>query len=632
MHRLTLPRLVAAAAVAAAAISTTATGPVPPAGAVTLGWVVDLTDALGWWAGEDDLLAEIGPDLTGSVGFADAQVGRGMAFDHADDVSVASLPTISEGLTLEAWIRPEPTGFAQTLFSRWTFIGGETDDSYALLVTESDIIFYTDEASLLWPETLSAPAPELFDGELHHVAATWGEGEIVLYVDGTALASAPAQPGPLNAAASTPFRLGSSSGVGRLPYQGVLDEPTVFGRALSANEVAAIHEAGPAGKCGPGWQQQAELTAADAAANDHLGISVDVDGDTAVVGAYRTDGAGSSSGSAYVYTRSAGTWTQQAELTASDAAANDLFGTSVAVAGDTVVVGSYLDDHASGTDAGSAYVFTRSGATWTEQAKLTASDAAAGDNFGISVALDGDTALVGSWFNGDGAAYAFTRSAGTWSEQAKLDPSDPSGGDRFGGSVALAAETAVIGAYRDDLAGSDRGSAHVFTRSGTAWSQEATLTAPDGADADWFGYSVAVDGDRAVVGAYQDDDAGSASGSAYVFTRSGSAWAQETKLAASDAAAGDAFGSTVAVAGDWVIVGSSQDDDGGASSGAAYAFLRDAGGAWAQDAKLTPTDATGFQLFGNAVALDGLTALIGAWTDSTVSNAAGAAYVFEFFP
>ena len=152
-------------------------------------------------------------------------------------------------------------------------------------------------------------------------------------------------------------------------------------------------------RSGGAWTQQAKLTASDAAADDRFGISVAVAGDTAVVGAFLDDTlAGTDAGSAYVFVRSGGAWTQQAKLTASDAAADDPFGDSVAVAGDTAVVGA-LDDTLAGTDAGSAYVFVRSGGAWTQQAKLTASDAAADDQFGYSVAVAGDTAVVGAYFD-----------------------------------------------------------------------------------------------------------------------------------------------------------------------------------------------------------------------------------------
>ncbi|HEX9696866.1 MAG TPA: FG-GAP repeat protein [Actinomycetota bacterium] len=319
--------------------------------------------------------------------------------------------------------------------------------------------------------------------------------------------------------------------------------------------------------------EEAKLTAIDAAAGDRFGRSVSVSGDTAVVGSYFDDDAGSESGSAYVFTRSGTTWTQQAKLTASDAAAGDQFGFSVSVSGDTAVVGSLLDDDA-GSNSGSAYVFTRTGSTWTQQAKLTATDAAAGDQFGFSVSVSGDTAVVGSLLDDDagsnsGSAYVFIRSGSTWTQQAKLTATDAAAGAQFGVSVSVSGDTAVVGSWFDD---SFSGSAYVFSRSGSTWTQQAKLTATDAAAFDQFGVSVSVSGDTAVVGSWYDADPRTETGSAYVFSRSGSTWTQQAKLTASDAAALDNLGNSVSVSGDTVVVGSHQDDDAGSDSGSVYVF------------------------------------------------------------
>ena len=244
-----------------------------------------------------------------------------------------------------------------------------------------------------------------------------------------------------------------------------------------------------------------------------------------------------------------------AKLVADDGATNDFFGFSVALSGDTAVIGAFRDsDDVKGVDSGSAYVFTRSGTNWGQQAKLTATDGAANDTFGGNVALSGDTAVIGALGDDDdvngvdsGSAYVFTRSGTSWSEQAKLSAADGAAGDEFGYSVALSGDTAVIGAARDDDKGNDSGSAYVFTRSGTSWSQQAKLTAADGAAGDVFSISVALSGDTAVIGADLDDEKGDNSGAAYVFTRSGSTWSQQAKLTADDGAAGDLFGIRVAL-------------------------------------------------------------------------------------
>ncbi|MFC1601038.1 FG-GAP repeat protein [Candidatus Sumerlaeota bacterium] len=327
---------------------------------------------------------------------------------------------------------------------------------------------------------------------------------------------------------------------------------------------------------GNDWIQQAKLTADDGAPDDGFGESVSISGDTAVVGTWGDDDAGDFSGSAYVFTRTSGVWTQEAKLVANDAEESDLFGRSVSVSGDAAVVGAVGDDDA-GYFSGSAYVFIRSGGIWTQQAKLTASDADMFDMFGESVAISGDTVVVGADEDSDiansaGSVYVFTGSGGVWTQQQKLTAADTEASDYFGSIVAVSGDTAVVGARGDDDGGNYSGSAYVFRRSGGVWTQEAKLVAPDPAESDYFGRSVAVSGDRAVIGVLGDDDGGESSGSTYVFTRSGGVWTQEVKLTASDAAASDSFGSSVAVDGARVICGASGDDDPESSSGSAYVF------------------------------------------------------------
>jgi hypothetical protein len=325
------------------------------------------------------------------------------------------------------------------------------------------------------------------------------------------------------------------------------------------------------------WTQQARLIASDTAFWDLFG-KVSISGDTVVVGAQGDDDNGLSSGSAYVFTRDAGgTWSEQAKLTAADAATGDRFGSAVSVDGDIAVIGAHLDDDA-GSSSGSAYVFTRdAGGTWSQQAKLVAADAADSAMFGYSVSLDGDIAIIGAQYDDDdGSVYVFTRDAGgTWSQQAKLTASDAAEGDRFGLAVSVHADTVVIGAPSDDGPATDSGSAYVFTcDAGGNWTQQAKLTASDGgAEDDHFGWSVAVYNDTAVIGAYQGDGAVTNSGSAYVFSRdAGGTWTQQVKLTASDAAADDQFGISASVYGDTAVIGANGDDDAGIDSGSAYVY------------------------------------------------------------
>ena len=394
--------------------------------------------------------------------------------------------------------------------------------------------------------------------------------------------------------------------------------------------------------------QVAKLTASDGAANDYFGNSVAVDGDTMVVGTHRDDDNGPSSGSAYVFIRQSGTWNQAAKLTASDGAAQDRFGYSVAVHGDTIVVGARKDDD-NGAQSGSAYVFTKPATGWATTStadKLTASDGAADDEFGLSVAVHGDTIVVGAMYDEDngsnsGSAYVFTKPANGWattsSFAAKLTASDGAANDYFGQRVDVHGDTIVVGALHDEDNGNDSGSAYVFTKPANGWittSTAAKLTAFDGAAYDYFGSPVAIHGDTIVVGAYGDDDKGTVSGSAYVFTKPANGWGTTStaaKLTASDGAAYDEFGLSVAVHGDTIVVGARKDGDNGSESGSAYVFTKPTNG-WATTstaAKLTASDGAALDEFGLSVAVHGDTIVVGAWQDDDNGSTSGSAYVYE---
>ena len=379
------------------------------------------------------------------------------------------------------------------------------------------------------------------------------------------------------------------------------------------------------------WSEEQKLFASDGAAQDQFGFNVVIDGDTVLIGAWLDNDNGFDSGSAYVFTRTNTTWTQQAKLLASDGAAGDGFGYSVALSGDTALIGAIEDDD-NGVDSGSAYVYTRTGTTWTQQAKLLASDGAAGDVFGNNVFLDGDSAIIAAGLDDDngndsGSAYVFTRTGISWTQQAKLLASDGAAGDQFGCAVSLAGDTALIGAPWHDDNRVDSGSAYVFTRTGSNWTQQAKLLASDGAAGDVFGYLVFLDADTALIGAPGYDDNGYSSGSAYVFTRTGSNWTQQAKLLASDDAAGDSFGTSVALNGDTALIGAPFDDDNGYNSGSAYVFTR-TGSNWTQQAKLLAPDGAKRDQFGIYVFLTEDTALIGAYMDDYNGVNSGSAYVF----
>jgi hypothetical protein len=378
--------------------------------------------------------------------------------------------------------------------------------------------------------------------------------------------------------------------------------------------------------------EQNILTAYGGQALDIFGNSVAISGDTAVVAARDAQGI-TAPGRAFVFVRSGSSWTQQALLTASDGAGGDYFGESAAISGETVVVGADSDDHAGGTDAGSAYVFVRTGTSWSQQAKLIASDAAANSYFGSSVAVSGDTAIVTAILDDHvaanaGAAYVFVRNGTSWSQQANLTgAAGPAAGDAFGRCAALSGDTAIIGASHDNTAsGSQAGAAFVFTRNGTNWTLQAQLAPSDAAPFDQFGQSAAVEGDTAVIGSRTNGGPGAA----YVFKRAGSSWTQQAKLTAADATSGDGFGVSVGLSADTAIIGAEGDDHaGGNQAGSAYVFVR-SGTSWSQQAKLTASDATDLDTFGNAVAVSGDTAIVGAFFADVVGLfEPGACYAFQ---
>jgi len=394
---------------------------------------------------------------------------------------------------------------------------------------------------------------------------------------------------------------------------------------------------------------------------------------------------------------------QQAYLKASNTGDNDQFGYSVSVSGDTVVVGAYLEDSSAtgvngdqasnaASSAGAAYIFVRSGSAWTQQAYLKASNTGAGDFFGWSVSVSGDTVVVGAWLedssatgvNGDqasngasqaGAAYIFVRSGSAWTQQAYLKASNTGFSDFFGISVSVSGDTVVVGAYLEassatgvngDQASngaSQAGAAYVFVRSGSAWTQQAYLKASNTGFSDFFGISVSVSGDTVVVGAYleasaatgvngdQASNGATQAGAAYVFVRSGSAWVQQAYLKASNTGADDRFGFSVSVSGDTVVVGAWLEDSSATGvngdqasnatngAGAAYVFVR-TGSAWTQQAYLKASNTGADDWFGYSVSVSGDTVVVGAYNEDSAATGvngdqasngatqAGAAYIF----
>lgn len=323
------------------------------------------------------------------------------------------------------------------------------------------------------------------------------------------------------------------------------------------------------------WTQTAEVSPSDAAPGDYFGGSVALSGDVAVIGAPGDDDHGSGSGSAYVFQNLGGAWTQIAKLTAPDGVAGDYFGVSVGVSGETAVIGAYGDDD-HGTYTGSVYVFQRLNGTWTQTARLVASDAAIADFFGKSVSVSGDTIVVGAPRDDDrdvdsGSAYVFQQAGGVWTQMDKLIASDGSAYDYFGGSVAISGDTIVVGAenHRDV-----RGAAYIFERVGDTWTQSAALTAVNGAPNSHFGNSVAVSGCTAIVAEDEHYNQWSETGSMHIYQKLNGIWVEISEAFASDGATFDRFGCSVGVSGNTVIVGTKGDDDLGIYSGSAYVFVK----------------------------------------------------------
>jgi hypothetical protein len=458
--------------------------------------------------------------------------------------------------------------------------------------------------------------------------------------------------------------------------------------------------------------QSAYLKASNTESGDQFGYSVAVSGDTVVVGAFseasNTTGVNSipnesadGAGAAYVFVRSGSSWSQQAYLKASNAEANDAFGASVAISGDTIIVGAVAErsstsginsspDDNLAENAGAAYIFIRSGTSWTQQAYLKASNAGAGDQFGYSVAVSGNTVVVGAnaedsdsnsinstpneFADAAGAAYVFVRSGSSWLQQAYLKANNTGTLDQFGISVAVSGDTVVVGAVGedssisgvnsspDDNLAENAGAAYVFVRSISSWSQQARLKASNRAADDGFGFSVAVSGDAILVGApgedsstsgvnsSPDDNLAENAGAAYVFVRAASSWSQQAYLKASNSGTADQFGWSVAVSGDTAVVGAvyensstiginSLPNDSASEAGAAYVFAR-SGSSWYQQAYLKATNTESGDFFGEAVSVSGNTIIVGArYEDSSTRGVnsspdndaffAGAAYIFD---
>lgn len=370
-----------------------------------------------------------------------------------------------------------------------------------------------------------------------------------------------------------------------------------------------------------GYCPPQELLATAGAANDWYGMGIALDGDTLLVASPGCSVGGVvDCGAVFVYRSIDGAWEYEAMLVAPDAAASDYSARWPCLDGDTAFLGVSQDDIDGRGDQGSVNVFVRNGSVWTHQGKIVAADGAAGDNFGWKVQKSGDTLAVSAFRDDDrggdsGSVYVFVRSGDQWEQQAKLTASDGAGGDHFGNGLALQGDTLLVGADKDD---SSRGSLYVFERSGTTWTQTQKLRPPDAAAGDQFGMTITIDGDTAVVGAVWDDGQ---MGSATVYTRDGSTWSQQVKLTAPDSYYGARFGICVALCGDTLAVGAAW------SRGDVYLYQR-AGEAWMLRSKITSDQS--WSDFGGYIAMDASTLAVGARSyDVGGQSDQGAAWVYH---
>ncbi|MBP7705984.1 MAG: FG-GAP repeat protein [Candidatus Aminicenantes bacterium] len=411
--------------------------------------------------------------------------------------------------------------------------------------------------------------------------------------------------------------------------------------ACSADEEPPVESA---------FQSLKKLVAADAADYDTFGIAVALGAEFAIVGSPGDDDEGSNAGAAYIFARTEGGtdgWGEVVRLVAADAAAGDLFGISVDISGDTAAVGAASEDGA-GADRGAVYIFYRNqGGTdaWGQVARLRASGAADGDDFGISVALDGDTLIVGAeGYAGatdqEGAAYIFRRDQGganAWGQVVRLLSDEPGDTDQYGYSVDIGGDIALVGAPGEDTVGGNRGAVRVYARDlggADAWGLVKKIAPSDPQDNSWFGTSVAVRGTRAVVSAPWHDGAGTDRGAVYVFGRDeggADAWGQVAVLTASDARDDDLFGLDVALYGSHVVASAPYSRGGGTERGQVYAFGENEGGpgAWGEVQILRASDGSNSDQFGVAVDAFGGYILGGATGEDGSGTDRGAAYLFK---
>jgi hypothetical protein len=384
--------------------------------------------------------------------------------------------------------------------------------------------------------------------------------------------------------------------------------------------------------------QSAKIVASDGYPGQSFGRAIAADSEWVLVGVMSDSQIGLASGAAYTFRRRAGEWLETQKLLASDAQAADNFGCSVAIDGSTLVVGSQSEFPQGVFSAGSAYVFELRGGEWRETAKLNSAPPASNALFGYSVAIDGDRILVGARNEhavalNSGAAYVFERNGLDWVQTARLVANDGANWDFFGQSVALYGDTALIGSSTDGPGGNDQGAAYVFEFNGIAWTQVAKLRASDGSGSNAFANHLALGDGVALISAYAHSHGIPGSGSVYAFERQGGVWTQTQELRAHSPGMSLGFGTSVALSGDLALIGSGNDPSAFQNRGAAYAFRRTPSG-WIEIGRMQANDAGDSDQFGSRVALSETTAVIGVSQRDDLCPQdpacnSGAVYVFD---
>ncbi|WP_338517105.1 FG-GAP repeat protein [Alteromonas gracilis] len=323
-----------------------------------------------------------------------------------------------------------------------------------------------------------------------------------------------------------------------------------------------------------GWYQQAKLVAEPSFAEDMLGGNVALSNDIAVLGVMRRDDKGKNSGAVAVFERRFEQWVQTQMITAPDAKPGDAFGQSVSLTDNHLVIGAPRHD-AGGADSGAAYVYERVSDSWVFQTKIEASDGAAGDVFGISVAIDDETVVVGADLHDGkaenaGAAYVYVLDGEQWKQEAKLTAVDGADTDLFGVRVSISNDTALIAARRDDIEGIgvDAGSAYIFERNNGKWAQKVKLISPDGRADDRFGRGVALSENMALISAMNHDANGTDTGASYIYKKDDAGWKFMSKITAKESFPNDRFGWNVGMANGMAVVTAPNYDGKGEDSGA----------------------------------------------------------------